>query len=96
MKKVYASPNIAIVNLYKEILEQNGIETLMKNYYLTSGVGDLPPNECVPELWIMDDEQYENAKSLLTTNKGPAWQCECGEKIEGQFAQCWKCGQQRT
>src|SRR5687768_4904637 len=26
----------------------------------------------------------------------PAWQCpRCGEKLEGQFVQCWKCGTNR-
>ena len=26
----------------------------------------------------------------------PAWTClQCGEKLEGQFTQCWKCGTNR-
>lgn len=95
MKKIFTSQNIALVNFYKEILEKNGIDAIVKNYYLTSGVGDLPPNECIPELWIMNDDKYDEAKVLLTTEKGTAWKCTCGEKIDGQFAQCWKCGKVR-
>lgn len=95
MKKIFSSQNVSLVNFYKEILEINGIASIVKNYYLTSGIGDLPPNEVVPELWILDDQQYKQAKALLSAEKGPPWQCLCGEKIEGQFEQCWKCGHLR-
>lgn len=95
MKKILSSPNITVVNFYKELLASNAIETVIKNYYLSAGIGDLPANEVVPELWVINDDQYEQAKALLKSEKGPAWQCECGEKIEGQFEQCWKCGKTR-
>lgn len=92
MKKIKSSQNITLINFYKEILEANNIATVIKNYYLTGGVGDLPANEVVPELWVIDDDQYDAAKALLKSEKGSAWQCKCGEKIEGQFEQCWNCG----
>jgi len=96
MKKIFTSTDISLVGFYKTILEANGITCIIKNYFLTSGIGDLPANECVPELWIMDDTKLEAAKALLTTKKDTPWQCECGEKIAGQFFQCWKCGKLRT
>ena len=96
MKKIFASNDISMVGLYKSILEANGIVCIVKNYFLTSGIGDLPANECVPELWIMEDNKLEEAKALLTTEKNTAWKCACGEDIAGQFAQCWKCGKLRT
>lgn len=92
MKKIFMSSDITLVSLYKTMLEDNGIAAVIKNYYLTSGIGDLPANECVPELWVLDDEKIEEAKALLTTEKNNSWQCDCGEKIEGQFLECWKCG----
>lgn len=96
MKKIFSSQDVTLVGFYKTLLEDNGIETMVKNYYLTGAAGDIPPNECIPELWILDDEKYDEAKALLTTDKNPPWQCECGEKISGQFAQCWQCGRLRT
>ncbi len=95
MKKIFASQNITLIGFYKALLEDNGIAAIVKNYYLTSGVGDLPPNECVPELWIIEDDKWEEAKELLKTDNSTSWQCACGEKMSGQFAQCWKCGRVR-
>jgi hypothetical protein len=97
MKKILSSTDVLLVGFYKAILESHGIAMMIKNYYLTSGVGDLPPNECVPELWLMDDDRLEEAKALLSLNdeKDSAWQCVCGEKIASQFGQCWKCGKVR-
>lgn len=95
MKKMVASNNVALIGFYKTLLEDNGIETIIKNYYLTSGTGDLPPQDVVPELWIIDDEKLSAAKALLRVEKGEPWVSQCGEKIDGQFGQCWKCGDLR-
>jgi len=95
MKKILASQNITILNFYKQLLEDNGIQCNIKNYFLTAGVGDLPANAVVPELWVLNDDQAAEAKALLASSKGTDWRCECGEKIEGQFEQCWKCGKSR-
>lgn len=95
MKKVFASSDVSLVSLYQAMLENNGIPTIVKNYYLMSGVGDLPANACIPELWIIQDNQIEDAMTLLLVEKSKPWTCKCGEKITGQFAQCWKCGNLR-
>ena len=33
--------------------------------------------------------------SLARKYSGQHWTCECGEKLEGQFTACWKCGSAR-
>ncbi|RDI43377.1 putative signal transducing protein [Aquicella lusitana] len=95
MKKVFTSSNITLVSFYKTLLEDNGIAVIVKNYYLTGGVGDIPPNECVPELWVIDDDLLDEAMAILSTQKQTPWVCACGEKHGGQFVQCWKCGKIR-
>jgi len=95
MKKIFSSQDVALVGFYKNLLENNNIETIIKNYYLTGGIGDLPANECVPELWVLDDDKAEAATALLQVEKHSSWQCSCGEKLGGQFAECWKCGKMR-
>lgn len=92
MKKIFSSQDVTLVSLHQSILETNGIRTFLKNYYLTGGIGDIPANAVLPELWIYDDEQYDLANSLLTKPIESPWTCRCGERIAGQFAQCWKCG----
>jgi|SRR5579883_1025777 hypothetical protein len=95
MKKIFTSQDITLVNFYKSILEDNGIHAVVKNYYLTSGAGDIPANECIPELWIINDEKLDEARELLSAGQAAPWQCECGERIGGQFVQCWKCARLR-
>lgn len=88
--------------LLKERLEQEGIACLLRNVDLFSALGEIPFLECLPELWVIDDEMYPRARMLL---KGwmdldeatrQEWICPaCGENLEGQFDACWKCGRQR-
>jgi len=85
----------------KCLLENNGIECINKNQYLSGGKGELPLNECWPEIWVIHNEDYDHAMEIVNAviNNGPSscswWQCACGEKIEGQFSTCWQCGTDR-
>ncbi len=101
MKTVYSASNIALVSLFKNILESHGIECWVKNQFLGAAVGDLPPIECWPQLCV-DDDKFEEAQRIveeaLSSENDPtkAWKCEsCGEEIEGQFTECWNCGKSR-
>jgi hypothetical protein len=102
MKRIYTSQNHVLVVLLREALTANGVRCLIKNELLASAAGELPPIECWPELWITDDDQDEWAKAIVKTTldsanrQWPGWQCvHCGEPLEGQFAQCWRCGHVR-
>lgn len=103
MKKIFSSTNLGIAANLKNLLESQGIMTVMKNYYLTSAMGEVPPGECWPELWVIDERQYEAAVALIKENQsstaqtGAPWQCVfCGEQLEAQFTQCWQCGNSRV
>ena len=61
-----------------------------------------PPHEAWLELWIIDDRRLVEAQQILETAQEEAvseqetWECpKCGEELEGQFDQCWKCGTAR-
>ena len=97
MKIVYSAPNISIVSIFRNLLEEHGIKCWIKNEFLYAGMGELPPIECWPLLCVEDDD-YDAAKGIvdeaLTEKELPPWTCEsCDEEIEGQFTECWKCGQ---
>jgi hypothetical protein len=99
MKSVYSAPNIAVVGIYKSILEGNGIRCWLKNEFLSAAMGELPPIECWPQLCV-DDEDYTEAQRVLAEAISPGetipWRCpSCGEEIEGEFCECWKCGKER-
>jgi len=85
--------------LLKELLEREGINCLLRNDQLSSALGEIPFLECLPELWVVDDEVYPRAKQLLEnwlSGEGEMtepWTCpNCGEQHDGQFGSCWKCG----
>jgi len=88
--------------LLKDRLEQEGIACLLRNVDLSSALGEIPFLECLPELWVLDDEMLPRARTLLKgwmepgTEESPGWVCAgCGESLEGQFDACWKCGRRR-
>lgn len=98
MKKIYSTDDRVNAGHLQSILEENGIRTLIKNQSLSGAIGELPPIECWPEIWIIDDEDFERANDLIQAfspplaKRSPDWKCECGEKVEGQFLTCWNCG----
>jgi Putative prokaryotic signal transducing protein len=102
MRRVYTAKDPLMVGHLKNVLATFGIECITKNLYLSSAAGELPPIECWPELWVVDDYQHAEAQTILKKTLAPLesvkkpWQCTgCGEEIEGQFSECWKCGRSR-
>ena len=100
MKKIYTSPDRLMVFHFKNVLESDNISCVVKNEFLAGAAGELPPNECWPELWIENDKKYANALEILEKDSiialvpKPAWTCtKCGEQLEGQFTDCWQCGE---
>ncbi len=81
MKKIYTSPNRLMVFHIKNILESYHIDCLIKNEFLAGAAGELPPNECWPEIWLNDEQKYDKAleileKTLLTDEVTlPTWSC---------------------
>ncbi len=66
MKKLFTSTNSAEAGLLKSRLEEAGIACEMRNEFVAQVV---PGMAFDPEVWVLDDAQYEEAKELLA-----AWQ----------------------
>lgn len=98
MKRVASHESLAYLGHLKNVLEQSGIACLLRNEQLSGALGEIPFLECLPELWVVRDEQLPAAESLLkelreSAASAPAWRCPgCAELNEGQFAACWNCG----
>lgn len=102
MKKVYTAKDPLMVGHLKNVLATFGIRCVTRNLDLSSAAGELPPIECWPELWVVDEQKCVRAKAILKQTLAPLqsvkkpWRCRgCGEEIEGQFSECWNCGQSR-
>ena len=100
MKRLYTDQNSLMIGNIKNILENHGIECIIKNFMLVGSVGELPPTVCSTEVWVVDDEKYAEAKIIFKDifsedkNNNSTWKCsKCGEIIESQFTDCWNCGE---
>ena len=102
MIKVFEDFDIMLVGHYQSVLEANGIETFMKNRFGTSGAGELPFVEVVPQLWVLNENDAPRAVELIQelSDQGSegmqAWQCQvCHTEQEAAFTHCWKCSSAR-
>ncbi len=98
MRRVFSSFDRLAAFHARNLLEAEGIRATVKNEMLSSAMGELPPAECLAELWVMRSEDAERAEAILRrpAPSGPDWACgSCGEVSGPQFAQCWKCGATR-
>jgi len=98
MKRVYHHQDRALVNYVLQTLQHEGVSCLLRNEFLLGAAGELPPTECVPEVWVRDDDDVSRAKRIIDdvlqqAPNAPEWLCSsCGEMVEGVFAECWQCG----
>ena len=94
MKRVHSSHNLAEIHHARNVLQAAGIAAVVRNEYLSSAMGELPPAECQAQLWVLDDADAARAQALLFEKvpEGPEWTCACGERLAAQFTQCWRCG----
>ena len=103
MIKVFEDFDITLVGHYQSVLESNDIATFMKNQFGTSGAGELPFVEVIPQLFILNEADAERARALIKELDDPEnrveqkkWQCpKCQTPQEAAFTHCWKCSTAR-
>lgn len=99
MKRVYSAHSPLLVGHMRNLLENEGIRCTTRNMGLVGGAGELPPTAVWPELWVEREIDHRRAEAIIeaalddTPPEGESWRCRgCGEELEPQFEQCWKCG----
>lgn len=95
MLRLTQAPNIAIATLWADLLCEAGMTASVQRQYLGAAAGHLPPDQCLPEIWLDYDEHAPRARALLHELQNipqRRWACRCGEIVEGGFEQCWACG----
>jgi hypothetical protein len=98
MKKVFVAQHPTEAHLVKGLLESHGIAAEVQGESLFGARGEAPITaDTLPSLWVLDDSQVEKAIQILRVREeGEPWQCAgCGEAIERQFGNCWRCGAER-
>ncbi len=98
MKKLLTSANRPELGFFQDMLAKVEIVTEIRN---ENSFENLPGACFLPELWLLNDTDYERALILLSELQNPEgesdkWTCTgCGETSEGQFGSCWRCGSVR-
>lgn len=95
MLRLTRAPNIAIAALWADTLQQAGFSASVQRYFLGGLAGELPPDQCLPEVWLTYAHEEQDARELLHHLQNlpqRRWLCACGETVEGGFEACWQCG----
>ncbi len=96
MKRVFRAASLIQVAHARNVLLTAGIQSELRNQYLAGALGDLPMLETWPQLYVEDGDEQAALRALARAAAAPtgvAWTCElCGEVLEPQFTNCWRCG----
>ena len=98
MIRVYSAADPADAQLVRALLKGNHIEAVVQGEDLWVARGELPITpETAPSVWVHDGDA-QRARALIEerqqprTVQKPPWTCpSCGEQVEGQFSECWRC-----
>lgn len=98
MRKVYSCSSLIELSPYKFALEAQGIKYLIKNEFAQGAVGEIPPTESWPQIWVMDDADFAEAEQLCAQveqkqkETSSDWFCHsCNESNASSFEYCWQC-----
>lgn len=98
MRKVYSCSNIIELSPYKFALEAAGIKYLIKNEFSQGAVGELPPAESWPQIWVINQQDADKAEQICSQveskqqNSDIDWICHnCNETNASSFEYCWQC-----
>jgi hypothetical protein len=102
MRHIYTHDNILVLHSVKNILAINGIESFVKNEHSIPVGARHGISNIFHELWILSDQDYQKALSIIDTEienppqKEP-WLCaQCNEENDGSFEICWQCQSEQT
>ena len=66
MKKLNSSESLVTINHWKNILQSEGIACEIRNQHLGSIIGEMPFVEVWPQLWIVNDLDFDRAQQLIS------------------------------
>ena len=80
----------------RNVLINHGFDVALNNEFASSASGGLAPFDTWPEVWLLKDVDYDNAKKIIDSisydTKQVIWVCKkCQEENDESFDYCWKC-----
>lgn len=100
MKMVYTNENRFLVANAQNIIEAQGINTVLKNEFAQGAIGEVSAFDSWLEVWVINDADYEPAfdiiENSLSNVNSAEWTCgNCNEKNDASFEVCWNCQKER-
>ena len=99
MIRLTRAPDLLLGQHWANLLQQAGIACHLTGRYLQGGAGEIPVDQCGPDLWLESEDDKAAALRIIegqvddTWRTRPHWFCaDCGEWLEPQFSTCWQCG----
>ena len=71
MLRLTQAPNIAIATIWADLLSEAGLAASVQRQYLGAAAGHLPPDQCLPEIWLEHAEHAPQARDLLLRTERP-------------------------
>ena len=65
MKKLTSAETIVTITHYQNLLAAEGIKTEVRNQHLGSIMGEVPFFETWPQLWVVNDLDFDRAEQLI-------------------------------
>ncbi len=63
--KLMRAPNLITGQHWVNVLATAGIACELHNRYLNGALGDIPADQCAPELWLVDERDETMARRLI-------------------------------
>lgn len=101
MIRLTRAPDLMLGQHWVNLLRQAGIACRLTGVHLQGGAGEIPVDQCGPDVWIENPQDREAAMRIIDNRDDaaasrPHWHCAaCGEWLEPQFSECWQCGAAR-
>lgn len=98
MITLWSSPDTLMARALESYLSNLGFSVMVRGEDRAGSAGMLPVNECWSEVVLVETGRESDAKAQVATffaakrqDTNP-WRCEkCGEELESQFSDCWRC-----
>ncbi len=96
MKLIYTHENRIMALNIRNVLINHGFDVALNNEFASSASGGLAPFDTGPEVWLLKDDDFDNAKKIIESisynSIQAAWECKkCQEENDESFDYCWKC-----
>ncbi|MDA8691489.1 DUF2007 domain-containing protein [Candidatus Pseudothioglobus singularis] len=96
MKLIYTHENRIMALNIRNVLINHGFDVALNNEFASSASGGLAPFDTWPEVWLLKDDDFDNAKKIIESisynSIQAAWKCKkCQEENDESFDYCWKC-----